>query len=133
MGLYLANYGKDITSYKIQSLNPVTVKESVAGDGKMCGAIFVDEQFLAFLRGRLKRWDKLKPEQVRRIMENDWEHGIKRGFTDGEGSFNIELPAEATGGLISRNKSSRFELKRYAHRFRFELNLKSQGYGSEYF
>lgn len=75
----------------------------------MCGALFVDQEFQDLLKGRLKRWDKLKPEQVTRIMETDWEYGIKRSFT-GEGTFQVEIPPEATGGLLSRNKSARLQL-----------------------
>ncbi|KAF2110481.1 hypothetical protein BDV96DRAFT_691242 [Lophiotrema nucula] len=99
----------DITSYTIQNINPMFVKEAVNGDGKMCGSIFVDEQFQTFLRGRLKRWDKLNSEQVKRVMDHEWEYGIKRRFSGEDGTFEVELPAEATGSVFSR-KASRLKL-----------------------
>ncbi|ORY02350.1 hypothetical protein BCR34DRAFT_627561 [Clohesyomyces aquaticus] len=101
----------DITSYKIQNPDPVVVKESVGGDGKMCGGIFVDEEFRDFVRGRVKnRWDKLSPEMIRKIMNEEWENGIKRTFEDDGREFRVTLPAEATQSLFHRSKTSTLPL-----------------------
>jgi hypothetical protein len=93
----------------------VVIKESVVGEGKMCGAIFVDQRFEEFIRGRLiKRWNKLRPDQIRKIMTNEWEFGIKRRFVDDNTVFNVQLPAEATGtGMFHRAKPSSLTLERY--------------------
>ena len=85
------------------------VKETVNGDSKMCSAIFVDEQFQNFLKGRLRRWDKLSAEQIKRVMDHKWEYRIKRSFSGEGGPFEVELPAEATGSVFNR-KASRLQL-----------------------
>jgi hypothetical protein len=78
----------------------------------MCGGIFVDVEFRNFVRGRVKRrWDKLSPELIRKIMNDEWENGIKRTF-DGDGrDFTITLPAEASDPkFLHRPKSSSLPL-----------------------
>jgi len=106
---------QDVTSYTIQDVNPVQVKESVVGEGKMCGAIFVDQRFEEILRGRLKRrWDNMSTEQIKKVMNNEWEHGIKRSFVNDERSFDVQLPAEATkAGFMHRSKPSSLTLQKY--------------------
>ncbi|KAF2814349.1 uncharacterized protein BDZ99DRAFT_437244 [Mytilinidion resinicola] len=107
----------DLTSYKVQMTDPaVDVKEAVEPDGKMCGAIFVDQEFQNFLRGTLspRRYDKMTPTQLKKVMNDEWEHGVKRGFDDSEREWEVRLPADAVkGGLFAgrRERESRAGLK----------------------
>ncbi|OCK99574.1 actin-like ATPase domain-containing protein [Cenococcum geophilum 1.58] len=104
----------DITSYKVQKTDPVVVKECVQGDGKMCGAIFVDQEFQNFLRGKLtKRWDKISASQIKKLMNDEWEHGIKRGFEDTDREWEVRLPPEATSSslILGRKKGEGATLK----------------------
>ena len=72
--------------------------------GKMCGGIFVDEQFQNVMQTRLgKRWEKLKPEQVKKVMNDEWEYGIKRLFQNDSRDWEVKLPAEATPSLTALN------------------------------
>jgi hypothetical protein len=76
----------------------------------MCGGIFVDENFEAVMRSALgKRWGKLKPEQIKKVMNDEWEYGIKRAFNNQDKDWEVRLPTEATGSTLSNNiKPSRF-------------------------
>jgi hypothetical protein len=101
----------DIISYKIQQSNPLQLRESVEGKGKLCGAIFVDERFQEMIQDRLaSRWEKLTDRSKRRLMNNDWEFGIKRSFdADPSKVWTVQLPPEAiprVGGVhrLSRRR-----------------------------
>lgn len=65
----------------------------------------LDEQFQNFPKGRLKRWDKLSAEQIKRVMDHEWEYEIKHSFSGEGGPFEVELPAKATGAMFNRKVS----------------------------
>jgi len=72
------------------------VRECVEGKGKMCGAIFVDEGFEKMLSTSLgDKWKRLSATSKKMIVNNDWEHGIKRLFDDSDREWNVTVPAEA--------------------------------------
>lgn len=86
------------------------MSESVKGDGKssgplydarltdldqggLCGAMFLDERFLKLLKETIpfeaqKRLDK---QTFHRIMESDWEGGLKSSFSKSSGELPIQL------------------------------------------
>ncbi|KFA54890.1 hypothetical protein S40293_08558 [Stachybotrys chartarum IBT 40293] len=45
----------DIITYMVVKTSPMNVRESVKGDGKLCGAIFLDEGFSSRLRRKMPR------------------------------------------------------------------------------
>jgi hypothetical protein len=99
----------DIISYKIQQTDPLYLREAVEGKGKLCGAIFVDERFQAMIQDRLSsKWDKLTPTSIKRLMNNDWEYGIKRSF-DGDATkiWTVQLPPEAVPRVGGVNRLDR--------------------------
>ncbi|KAF2651441.1 hypothetical protein K491DRAFT_637347 [Lophiostoma macrostomum CBS 122681] len=105
----------DITSYQIEKPEPVVlVKECIGGDGDMCGGIFVDENFEKLLQRKLdKRWEKLRPEQQKKVFNTEWEYGIKRSFENDNREWEVRLPAEAIGhslGTFRRKASKRVDL-----------------------
>ncbi|KAJ4323450.1 hypothetical protein N0V84_004322 [Fusarium piperis] len=69
----------DIITYTILKMDPLTVRESVRGDGDLCGAMFLDESFLFLLKKLIPADVKVKMGDggLRKIMNDDWEHGIK--------------------------------------------------------
>ncbi|KAM0346115.1 hypothetical protein ACHAPU_005884 [Fusarium lateritium] len=69
----------DIITYKIESLEPFRVVESVKGDGGLCGAIFLDENFSKLLDQKIPHATrkKLKRHGIQKIMRDEWESGIK--------------------------------------------------------
>ncbi|KAJ2991945.1 hypothetical protein NUW58_g2336 [Xylaria curta] len=87
----------DIISYKINVLEPLSVSECAEGGGALCGGIFLDKHFEALLKKAVGEasWNKMNGSDVRRLMNNEWEHGIKQAF-DGEPDFyTVELPSRA--------------------------------------
>ncbi|KAF5669821.1 Hsp70 chaperone protein [Fusarium heterosporum] len=83
----------DIITYKIESLEPFRVVESVKGDGKLpsarltllipagglCGAIFLDENFGKLLDQKIPHGTrkKLKRQGIQKIMRDEWEQAIR--------------------------------------------------------
>ncbi|KAI8414700.1 hypothetical protein FOFC_04317 [Fusarium oxysporum] len=83
----------DLITYKIEKLGPLIMSESVKGDGGLCGAMFLDERFLKLLKETIpfeaqKRLDK---QTFHRIMESDWEGGLKSSFCKSSGDLPIQL------------------------------------------
>ncbi|KNA96285.1 hypothetical protein FOXG_01548 [Fusarium oxysporum f. sp. lycopersici 4287] len=69
------------------------MSESVKGDGGLYGAMFLDERFLKLLKETIpfeaqKRLDK---QTFHRIMESDWEGGLKSSFSKSSGELPIQL------------------------------------------
>ncbi|KAL6356472.1 hypothetical protein LRP88_10069 [Fusarium phalaenopsidis] len=62
----------DIITYTILKMDPLTVRESVRGDGDLCGAMFLDESLIP---PDIKV--KMGDSELRKIMNDEWEHGIK--------------------------------------------------------
>lgn len=92
------------------------VKESVRGDGKqhdlfscsellqlthcigkLCGATFVDERFQDLLRQKipLNTWERLGEDGVARLMNNEWENGIKPQFNNDGRKWSIQAPVSS--------------------------------------
>jgi hypothetical protein len=42
-------------------------------------------------------WSRINPASIKRMMNNEWENGIKRGFDGSERIWNVTLPYECTG------------------------------------
>ncbi|KAF2463832.1 uncharacterized protein BDR25DRAFT_297413 [Lindgomyces ingoldianus] len=72
----------DVISYEVQSLNPMKLTEFVEGRGDLCGAIFIDNEFECFMRLQVgpMDWDSLSSNHRERVMDREWESGIKRPF-----------------------------------------------------
>ncbi|KAI5465927.1 hypothetical protein BGZ63DRAFT_411377 [Mariannaea sp. PMI_226] len=72
----------DIITYGIASLDPFTVRESVKGDGKLCGGTVVDNAFIHLLKSKIPQdvWDALGYPGVKKIMDSIWEDWIKKSF-----------------------------------------------------
>ncbi|UPK90041.1 hypothetical protein LCI18_000976 [Fusarium solani-melongenae] len=66
-------------------MDPLTVRESVRGDGDLCGAMFLDEGLLLLLKKLIPADIKAKmgDSGLRKIMNDDWEHGIKPSVCKG--------------------------------------------------
>ncbi|KAH7251823.1 hypothetical protein BKA59DRAFT_525165 [Fusarium tricinctum] len=73
---------EDIITYKIESLEPFKVVESVRGDGGLCGAMFLDENFLKMLDQKipLETRTKLKRQGIQKIMKDEWDEHVDKDF-----------------------------------------------------
>ncbi|KAL7909218.1 actin-like ATPase domain-containing protein [Trichoderma velutinum] len=87
----------DIISYTVTSKDPMKVKESVRGDGKLCGATFVDERFRFLLKSKipLPSWERLGEDGVARLMNAEWENGIKPQFCNDGRDWTIQMPVSS--------------------------------------
>ncbi|KAL7950826.1 hypothetical protein V8C42DRAFT_359648 [Trichoderma barbatum] len=84
----------DVITYTVIGQNPMKVKESVRGDGKLCGATFVDERFRHLLKNKipLASWEKLGEDGVARLINSEWENGIKPQFCNDGRKWTIQIP-----------------------------------------
>jgi hypothetical protein len=102
----------DLISYEVTSTSPMVVKECVKGQGGLCGAVFVDEAFASLLMKKFgqEAWDRMSPYSRQRLIQADWEYGIKHAF-DGHKTrtWIIDMPPDcfASG---ERNRDPRVEL-----------------------
>lgn len=80
----------------------MTVREFVKGQGGLCGAVFVDDAFIKLLERKMGKssWAKMTPASRKRILNDDWEHGIKRQFLGQERTWTIQYPFECTIGRL---------------------------------
>ncbi|KAI6398031.1 hypothetical protein MCOR07_008314 [Pyricularia oryzae] len=87
----------DLISYKVEQVNPISMKEAVEGKGALCGGIFIDEAFenLCYKQFGLE-WVELSKTAARHIIRDDWEFGIKPQFRKNCASkaFTVRVPSE---------------------------------------
>ncbi|PHH86733.1 hypothetical protein CDD83_9820 [Cordyceps sp. RAO-2017] len=83
----------DIISYKVIRERPLQLRESVKGDGKLCGSIVLDSRFLALAKTKTwdSPWDQLDGGGAHYIMQHHWENEFKKMSIE-EGSFEVTLP-----------------------------------------
>ncbi|KAI0453565.1 hypothetical protein F5B21DRAFT_525719 [Xylaria acuta] len=93
----------DIISYKIEKLEPMAMSECVEGDGALCGATFVDTAFESLMKRRVgsKSWESMEIPAIRKMMNNEWEHGIKKDFDGSQEKYSIDLPKRNKRGQIN--------------------------------
>ncbi|KAI0973390.1 hypothetical protein F4678DRAFT_477857 [Xylaria arbuscula] len=84
----------DIISYKVNKLEPLSVSECVEGEAALCGATFLDREFESLLKSVVgnKTWHKMKGVDIKRMMNNEWQHGIKTAFDGESDDYTVELP-----------------------------------------
>jgi hypothetical protein len=80
--------------------------------GKLCGAIFLDEEFEKFIRQTMgKTWMELSQGSIKKLMNDEWENGIKRSFDDDEKkTWTVSVPPEYFSSF--RTRMSRHPLER---------------------
>jgi hypothetical protein len=72
--------------------------------GKLCGAIFLDEEFEKFIRQLMgKKWMELSRSSIKKLMNDEWENGIKRSFDDDEQkTWTVTVPVEYFSSFRTR-------------------------------
>ncbi|KAK4079303.1 hypothetical protein Trihar35433_408 [Trichoderma harzianum] len=92
----------DVITYTVIQTDPIRVEESVKGDGKLCGATFLDDLFLTALRNKI---NKISPNAFKvleesgglnRIIHNDWENGIKPQFRNTNQHWLVQMPSSGS-------------------------------------
>ncbi|KAI6613465.1 hypothetical protein MCOR14_011598 [Pyricularia oryzae] len=92
----------DMISYKIDQIDPISMKEAVEGKGALCGGIFIDQAFIELCKARLgSSWSSLSKSSLRYIIRDDWECGIKPQFRMSglEKDFTVRFPSEISVGV----------------------------------
>lgn len=84
----------DIISYLVEKTNPLAVKECVEGNGALCGGVFPDAGFEAFMRTAIgdSQWSHMPPMAIKKMINDDWEHGIKLEFDGTDRQWFVGIP-----------------------------------------
>lgn len=85
----------DLISYEVTELKPMVVREAVKGSGGLCGGVFLDEGFVKLLKSKVEAgaWNNMPVEDVKKMLNGDWEHGIKQQFDGKPRNWHVTLPA----------------------------------------
>ncbi|KAF6790673.1 Hsp70 family chaperone [Colletotrichum sojae] len=94
----------DLISYEIVCTNPLVVREAVKGDGALCGGVFLDEAFIKLMKRKVneRNWNSLPAGEVKKLLNGDWEHGIKQQYEGQEQEWPVELPVTQQKGVNIR-------------------------------
>ncbi|RYP57007.1 hypothetical protein DL769_009761 [Monosporascus sp. CRB-8-3] len=99
----------DIISYMVVQTSPLVIRECVEGDGALCGATFLDQDFQLFIKkkfpGGIKAWEKTDPASISKFMNNEWEHGIKCDFDGSDRTWILDLPKRGKRGQLEVTSS----------------------------
>jgi hypothetical protein len=99
----------DLISYKVVGTKPLKLIECVEGSGKLCGAVFLDQEFEALMRQVLGgAWD-VPDAIIKGFMSSQWENGVKRGFEGQDKNWKITLPHEC----VERGAPYHLDLSQY--------------------
>ncbi|KAK4220587.1 actin-like ATPase domain-containing protein, partial [Podospora fimiseda] len=85
----------DLISYKVDSLSPFVLSECAEGTGGLCGAVFLDQGFMSWLEQfspLAPVWSKTPVKDLKLMIRDSWEHGIKQEFNGQDKEFTIPLP-----------------------------------------
>ncbi|RYP25624.1 hypothetical protein DL767_008335 [Monosporascus sp. MG133] len=99
----------DIISYMVVQTSPLVIRECVEGDGALCGATFLDQDFQLFMKkkfpGGSKAWDKAEPVAISKFLNSEWEHGIKCDFDGSDRTWILDLPKRSKRGQLEVTSS----------------------------
>ncbi|KAF1850457.1 uncharacterized protein K460DRAFT_422933 [Cucurbitaria berberidis CBS 394.84] len=84
----------DLISYKVRETDPMVLAECVEGQGKLCGAVFLDQDFEALMKQLVGDAWNVQRSAIKDMMNAQWENGIKRGFEGQSKDWKIRLPYE---------------------------------------
>ncbi|KAJ4142726.1 hypothetical protein NW754_010169 [Fusarium falciforme] len=112
----------DVISYMINSTNPYQVKECVTGDGKLAGAMLIDEAFVNHLYTRTSlKINDLGRDEYQSFMAR-WEMNPKRLFNGQpeQPDFVFDAPIKAVRAWNRVRKKTEFRLTSEEMRFFFD-------------
>ena len=77
--------------------SPLQVKECVEGSGKLCGAIFLDDDFERLMHQLIgDAWNVPESDKME-LVNGQWENGIKRTFRGQDRrKWKVTLPYACT-------------------------------------
>lgn len=80
--------------------------------GGLCGGIFLDERFLELIKMKVGSgvWKNATEAEITKLLNDDWEHGIKRQFQNQDRTWLVTLPESCQG--YGRTGTSSVTMKR---------------------
>lgn len=90
--LFVANrcMQKDVGSYEIISLSPLTVRECIAGESQLCGAIFMADPFSSLIDHKLaelaevRRYANIDTKRTASAIKAEWEQSLMPFYSIGK-------------------------------------------------
>ncbi|KAH7414561.1 hypothetical protein DE146DRAFT_763391 [Phaeosphaeria sp. MPI-PUGE-AT-0046c] len=82
----------DLISYQVLDTSSLQLKECVEGSGKLCGAIFLDQDFESLTSQQVGDAWNVSEADKSELMRAQWENGIKRSFEGQDRSWKVILP-----------------------------------------
>ncbi|GJC92644.1 HSP70 family chaperone [Colletotrichum higginsianum] len=85
----------DLISYEVTDTKPMVVREAVKGNGGLCGGVFLDEGFVNLMKSKIgsESWASISIENMKKLMNGEWEHGIKQQFDTRPRDWPVTLPS----------------------------------------
>ncbi|KAK4442181.1 hypothetical protein QBC34DRAFT_444370 [Podospora aff. communis PSN243] len=73
----------DIISYQVTQTKPLRIKEVVEGEGRLSGAVFLDQAFRKYIIGKFgqENWDRVDKDDRESFLQEKWEVNLKRKYT----------------------------------------------------
>jgi hypothetical protein len=68
--------------------------ECVEGSGKLCGAVFLDQDFEVLIKQLIGDAWNVPEGVIKGMMNTQWENGVKRSFEGQDKTWRITLPYE---------------------------------------
>jgi hypothetical protein len=86
----------DLVTYEVLGNNPLQMKEWVRGNGDLCGAVFLDEEFDRRLRGWVgkKKVAGIGDQAYQRLLDDNWERVLKKRFDGSDRDWSFPIPSE---------------------------------------
>lgn len=72
----------DLISYKVRKTDPLELDECVEGSGRLCDAIFLDNDFKALIKQRMGEGWNIPESDIQSMLNQYWETSSNLGFTD---------------------------------------------------
>ncbi|RYP20439.1 hypothetical protein DL765_002815 [Monosporascus sp. GIB2] len=99
----------DNISYMVVQTSPLVIRECVEGDGALCGATFLDQDFQLFIKKKIpggnKAWENTEPAAISKFLNSEWEHGIKCDFDGSDRTWILDLPKRGKRGQLEVTSS----------------------------
>lgn len=88
----------DLIAYKVRTLEPLVLDEVVSGSGDLCGSVYLDDRFMAYIESLLGEdvMAKMKPTS-RHKMEAEWREQVKVRFALKEGTVEVDYDVVVPG------------------------------------
>ncbi|KAI0018559.1 hypothetical protein F4780DRAFT_781247 [Xylariomycetidae sp. FL0641] len=104
----------DVISYKVTSMKPFRIEEAAKGDGKLCGAFLIDDEFVKWMRHKSgPKFQKAPSDEIWGFVNEDWEHNLKRIFSGTEATDEFFLkPPPSVLSRIQRLRGGEYALKK---------------------